>query len=122
MRVYACMRVDACMRVYVCTESSVDAGGKFLCGEPQAGADLNVMCRSSVGVPNVSASISSVAVAKTIPALAMDAHCASASQGAWVVAGRGGKTSVLGAWREDTRVRGVAGHESKGLGEGTPGA
>ena len=33
--------------------------------------------------PKVNASISSVAVANTLPDLASTAHCASASQGAW---------------------------------------
>jgi hypothetical protein len=45
-------------------------------------ADANVILRSSTGVANVSASMSSVAVAYTRPSLASAAHWASASQGA----------------------------------------
>ena len=45
-------------------------------------ASLEVRLRTSILEPNVRASISSVAVAYTLPALVNAAHCASASHGA----------------------------------------
>ena len=45
-------------------------------------ASLNVMCLNRTFDPKVSASMSSVAVPYTFPALTSAAHCASASQGA----------------------------------------
>jgi hypothetical protein len=46
-------------------------------------ASLKVMCLSRILEPKVSASMSSVAVAKTFPDFTRAAHCASASQGAY---------------------------------------
>ena len=56
--------------------------GKFYLTEVYL-ASLNVKWRNRIEEPNVSASISSVPVAKTFPALTSAAHWASASQGAW---------------------------------------
>lgn len=49
--------------------------GSFLCS-------LNVKCLSRIGVSKHSVSMSSLAAAYTLPALASTAHCASASVGA----------------------------------------